>query len=117
MSAGAGRWLISGVSSGLGAALARAVIAAGGETLATERLSDALARRIASVPDDIARFIEKGEEAEFTADLLGPCFELRQEPLKLYEPGFDVQASIKDRKLTGVVQESAAWKAGLISTT
>lgn len=85
----------------------------GGETLATERLSDALAKRIYSVPEDIARFIEKGEEAEFTPDLLGPCFDVRQEPLRVYEPGFDVQASIKDRKLTSVVQDAAAWNAGL----
>lgn len=85
----------------------------GSETLATERLSDALARKLDSVPKDIARFIEAGEEADFTPDLLGPCFELKQVPLLQFDPGFDVQASIKDRKVTGVVQDGPAFRAGL----
>jgi predicted metalloprotease with PDZ domain len=109
------RWNAALVRQGssLDALLKSLMQARGSETLATERLSEALAKKLDSVPQDIARFIEAGEEAAFTPDLLGPCFDLRSVPLELYDPGFDVQASIKDRKVIGVVQESTAYRAGL----
>jgi predicted metalloprotease with PDZ domain len=81
--------------------------------LATTRLGKALAPRIDGFELDIARFVDAGETMELTNDLLGPCFEKRDVLLPVFEAGFNFTETIKNRVATGVVPESAAWKAGL----
>lgn len=81
--------------------------------LATARLMRALSGRLDGVGRDVERFINRGETVELTDDLLGPCYERRVVPLLQFEAGFNVDQTIKNRVITGVVEGSAAWRAGL----
>lgn len=81
--------------------------------LATTRVIRALAPRIEGIRGDVERFVDRGETVELGAGLLGPCFEKRDVRLKQYEAGFNVNETIKNRVLSGVVEGSAAWRAGL----
>lgn len=81
--------------------------------LATDRLIRALKPHLAGVDADVARFVDRGETVELGADLLGPCYEKRDVPLLQYEAGFNVNETIKNRMVTGIVEGSAAWRAGL----
>jgi len=81
--------------------------------LATVRVIRALSPRIEGIQSDVERFVDRGETAEFGAGLLGPCYEKREVKLKQYEAGFNANETIKQRTVIGVVEGSAAWRAGL----
>lgn len=95
-------------------ALLRGLRTRPGETdLATARLARAMRARIDGVDADIERFIERGEAPEFSAGLLGPCFDSRSETLGEFELGFDADASVAAKTVAGVNPDSAAFRAGL----
>lgn len=81
--------------------------------LATTRLLGALKPKLAGIDNDVQRFIDRGETVELTGELLGPCYEKRDVRMVRYEAGFNVNETIKTRVMTGVVEGSAAWRAGL----
>ncbi|MBL8518815.1 MAG: hypothetical protein JNM76_17755 [Betaproteobacteria bacterium] len=81
--------------------------------MATDRLIRALKPHLAGVEQDVARFVDRGETVELGGDLLGPCYEKRNVPVPQYEAGFNVNETIKNRMITGIVEGSAAWRAGL----
>lgn len=81
--------------------------------MATDRLIRALKPHLPGIEQDVARFVDRGETVELSADLLGPCYEQRDVPRLQYEAGFDVNETIKNRAITGIVEDSAAWRAGL----
>lgn len=83
------------------------------DELATTRLMRALRPKLPGIDSDVERFIDRGETLEFTDGLLGPCYEKRDLPLKQFELGFSRDETFKTRVLTGVVEGSAAWRAGL----
>jgi predicted metalloprotease with PDZ domain len=76
-------------------------------------LSATVRLKLPNVDGDVERFVERGETVEFTADLLGPCFDKRDVPIPQYEAGFSVRETIEKRVIIGVIEGSAAWRAGL----
>jgi predicted metalloprotease with PDZ domain len=82
--------------------------------LATERLLAALEPLLGRTPrDDVKQLIEHAGRVPYRDGLLGPCFAMQPVDLPRFQLGFDLAASMKDRKLAGLVPGSAAAAAGL----
>lgn len=109
------RWqaALAGRGESLDAVLKGLQTADAKDELATARLMRALRPRLPGIDSEVERFIDRGETLEFTDGLLGPCYEKRDLPLKQFELGFSRDETFKTRVLTGVVEGSAAWRAGL----
>ncbi|MBL8695522.1 MAG: hypothetical protein JNJ88_15630 [Planctomycetes bacterium] len=57
--------------------------------------------------------LERGETLELPADAFGPFATIEPSELPQFEAGFDADETRKRREVVGVVEGSAAWKAGL----
>lgn len=64
------------------------------------------------VERDIARYITRGEPISPPANVLGR-FTLSPTEVKLFDPGFDLGETSRRKIITGVVEGSAAYTAGL----
>jgi len=86
----------------------------GAKPLDAEIVNAAVTKRLGrSYMAEIKRDIEDGQTIEFGDGALGTCFDRKLVGFRPYETGFDVQASISTRKVTGVDPNSAAYAAGL----
>jgi predicted metalloprotease with PDZ domain len=86
----------------------------GRQPLATERLFSALEPLLGSQPRaDVAALVEAAGPIPYRDTLLGPCFTMQPAEFRRFELGFDVWASVKQRRLVGLVSGSAAAAAGL----
>jgi predicted metalloprotease with PDZ domain len=86
----------------------------GGEKVSTESLVEGIGRATSTeFAERIRRIVVDGETATIEADVLEPCLEGRVETVAAFEPGFDVEASVKAKVATGVVEGSEAHRAGL----
>lgn len=86
----------------------------GRQPLATERLFSALEPLLGSQPRaDVAALVDAAGPVPYRDALLGPCFSMQPAEFRKFELGFDVAASIKARRLAGLVPGSAAAAAGL----
>jgi predicted metalloprotease with PDZ domain len=84
------------------------------QALATERLFAALEPLLGSQPRaDVAALVDAAGPIPYRDTLLGPCFTMQPAEFRRFELGFDVAASIKARRLAGLVPGSAAAAAGL----
>ena len=82
--------------------------------LDTETLNAHIAQRLGrSYAAEMNRFIEQGETIDLASDDLGRCFARHDVQLRPYEEGFDAGASFEAKKVVGVVENSAAYLAGL----
>jgi predicted metalloprotease with PDZ domain len=86
----------------------------GAKPLDVDIVNAAITKRLGrSYMAEIKRDIEEGQTVEFGEGVLGACFERKLVGFKPYEAGFDIQASVATRKVTGVDPNSAAYAAGL----
>jgi predicted metalloprotease with PDZ domain len=85
-----------------------------GERVSTERLL-ALAESYAGkeCAERLRRIVVEGGTPEIPTDLLAPCLEGETVERASYEPGFDIQASLAAKVITGVIAESPAFREGL----
>lgn len=84
------------------------------QALATDRLFAALEPLLGSQPRaDVAALIDAAGPVPYRDTLLGPCFAMQPAQFRRFELGFDVAASIRARRLAGLVPGSAAAAAGL----
>jgi predicted metalloprotease with PDZ domain len=84
------------------------------QPLATERLFAALELLLGSQPRaDVAALVDAAGPIPYRDTLLGPCFTMQPAEFRKFELGFAVAASIKARRLVGLVPGSAAAAAGL----
>lgn len=63
--------------------------------------------------EDIEKYIERGETIGNFQDSLGKCFETSEIPIGKFELGFDYNTLVNENKVSGVLPNSAAYKAGL----
>lgn len=68
---------------------------------------------VETVADDINRYIVLGEPIVFEEDELAPCFSVKNAAFKVFELGFDADASRRLGRITGVRPETNASKAGI----
>lgn len=96
------RWLRAEQQKTLGAALNRGLIEA-----AVKRFG------VVDPAADVDRFVEPGEpvQARFAGSL--PCIASENIAITIADPGFSIAASERDKKISGVVEHSAAHEAGL----
>lgn len=86
----------------------------GEAALATDRLLVALRPALGDAPrGDVEQIVERGAPIPYRDALLGPCFTMQPAVYARYELGFDFEATLKDRRVTGVVPNGAAAGAGL----
>jgi predicted metalloprotease with PDZ domain len=65
------------------------------------------------VLEEIKRYIEDGITILPRNDVLGLCFEMYEENIALFDPGFDIDASFAKRVFIGVKEGGNAYRAGL----
>ena len=65
------------------------------------------------VADDLVHLVEKGETVELGSGALGHCTALVDKMLPTYDLGFDEEASFKAGVISGLRQDSNAYRAGL----
>ena len=83
--------------------------------LATERVLDALQPLLGDAPRrDVAQVVEQAGAVDYRDDMLGPCFARQTTTFSRWELGFDGDASLKERRVRGLIAGSAAERAGLI---
>jgi predicted metalloprotease with PDZ domain len=84
------------------------------QPLATERLFAALEPLLGRQPRaDVAALIDGAGPVPYRDALLGPCFTMQPAEYRRFELGFDLAASMRARRLVGLVPGSAAAAAGL----
>lgn len=84
------------------------------EFFAATRLSSALRADLGDAVDtDIEKYIERGETFPIDEQFLGPCFDAKFQDRAFFELGFDSRSSFANRVISGVIQGSAAERAGL----
>jgi predicted metalloprotease with PDZ domain len=64
------------------------------------------------VEQDISKYITRGEPISVPSNLFGN-FILSPTEINLFDPGFDMRASSRQKTITGVIEGSEAYKAGL----
>ena len=62
---------------------------------------------------DIRRYIDNGETIMPEKNAFGPHIEVEMVGLPLFELGFDLERLLKEKTIAGVVESSAAYRAGL----
>jgi predicted metalloprotease with PDZ domain len=62
---------------------------------------------------DFEQYILQGIPIVLASNALGPAYELREAALPSFDPGFSVGDTFKTHKVTGVVENGAAYRAGL----
>lgn len=62
--------------------------------------------------ESIRRIVVDGALPSVAPDVLAPCFDLEVVDVPSWDPGFDLEATRKDRRLRGVREGSKAWEAG-----
>lgn len=65
------------------------------------------------IKQDLARYIEKGETIPAEPDALGPCVTMNTVEVGVFEYGFDGDATRTNQRMTGVIEDSEAYRAGL----
>lgn len=63
--------------------------------------------------DEFDRYVVRAERIDLPADVLGPPLRGAVTPTYQYEPGFDVQRSLRERVARGVAKNGPAYEAGL----
>ena len=96
------RWLMSEQQKTLGALLSRALIEA-----AVQRFG------VVDPAADVDRFIEPGELMQVRVAGSLPCVTSENVETTMVDPGFNIAASERDNKVSGVIEHTAAHKAGL----
>jgi len=62
---------------------------------------------------DLENHIVKGESITLLPDSAGSDYELRKREMPSFDPGFDLPQTFQSRKISGVVETGAAYRAGL----
>jgi predicted metalloprotease with PDZ domain len=65
--------------------------------------------------EHLRRIVHDGQTVVLPANTYGPCLRLRKDRLGPYEIGFDLETSMNQKSVSGVVKNSAAYRAGLRS--
>ncbi len=85
-----------------------------GERVDTRKLLARFARATsARFADRLRGIVVDGDSIDLPLDLYAPCLRGETRRIGEYQLGFDRQASLAARRVTGVVRGSAAWRAGL----
>ncbi|HEY3814838.1 MAG TPA: M61 family peptidase [Caulobacteraceae bacterium] len=88
--------------------------AAKGPTTAADLFVPAAAHFGLDVKDDIARYVVRGEPIVLDADVFGPCFRVETVTSKVFDRGYDTDATSRaDNIVTGLRPDSPAYAAGL----
>lgn len=85
-----------------------------GERVSTESLLARIGEWTdAEFAQRVRGIVVEGRTAEIGPETFAPCFEVVYEEMGAFDPGFDVEASRKEKVVRGVRPGSAAEKAGL----
>ncbi|MBI4349650.1 MAG: hypothetical protein HY553_22635 [Elusimicrobia bacterium] len=84
-----------------------------GVQASSKTITELFAPLAPSVELDLERVVERGGLVDVPADALGPCASLSHDAPVAFELGFDWKRSEPDKIVRGVVEGSAAWRAGL----
>lgn len=85
-----------------------------GQRVDTPQLLARFARATsARFADRLRGIVVDGDSIDLPLDLYAPCLRGETRRIGEYQLGFDRQASLEARRVSGVVRGSAAWRAGL----
>jgi len=86
-----------------------------GVKLSADKLFPKMVKRVSGVDldDDIARYVDRGEAITLPSDLFGNCAQVVQASQPEFDRGFDIFATLKAGRLTGLEPDGPAERAGL----
>ncbi|HEY5007003.1 MAG TPA: hypothetical protein VII42_03305 [Caulobacteraceae bacterium] len=86
-----------------------------GVKLSADKLFPKMVRRVSGIDldDDIARYVDRGEAITLPSDLFGGCVQVIQASQPEFDRGFDIFATLKAGRLTGLEPGGPADRAGL----
>lgn len=61
----------------------------------------------------IRAVVQRGQTVDLSLDMLSPCLSLYKEAMGDFDPGFDLDRSEEDKRITGLKVASGAYRAGL----
>lgn len=87
--------------------------AKGGGKVSEQAFFDLAANYGIDAKSDLERYIMRGELIPVAQGALGDKFELRETEKPSFDPGFSLEQTFRTRKISGVVEDGAAYRAGL----